>query len=148
MSWYLKRFGDLSLPELYGILLLRNQVFVVEQKCPYQDIDGYDANSWHLFVEDENENICACLRILDKGQTFEGISIGRLAVRRDKREHGLARKMVQKATDFVIGTLHENDIHIEAQVYIKNFYEKMGFKPCSEAFLEDGIPHIEMFLHR
>jgi ElaA protein len=148
VSWYLKKFGDLSLPELYGILLLRNQVFVVEQKCPYQDIDGYDASSWHLFVEDKNGNICACLRILDKGQTFEEISIGRLAVRRDKREHGLARKMVQKATDFVIGTLHENDIHIEAQVYIKSFYEKMGFKPCSEVFLEDGIPHIEMFLHR
>lgn len=69
-------------------------------------------------------------------------------MRRDKREHGLARKMVQKATDFVIGTLHENDIHIEAQVYIKNFYEEMGFKPCSDVFLEDGIPHIEMFLHR
>ncbi len=144
MKWFLKRFCDLTQPELYGILQLRNAVFIVEQACPYPDIDGHDIDSYHLFLEDNQNKICACCRILDKGQTFPEASIGRFVVRKDKRNGGLARQMLQKAITFIDQQMDEHVIKIEAQAYLKNFYMEMGFTPCSDRFLDDGIPHIEM----
>ncbi len=145
MNWTMKRFEELTLQEMYEILRLRNEVFVVEQKCPYQDIDDKDQNSFHLFAADGQGGIFAYLRILDKGQTFDEISIGRVIVREDKRGSGLAKEMLQTAIDFVEKELQEHQIRIEAQAHLSAFYGGAGFQPCSEVFLEDGIPHIEMF---
>lgn len=146
MEWFLKRFDDLSASELYDILCLRNAVFIVEQNCPYQDIDGRDCHSYHLFRKDGEGRVCAYLRILDKGQTFDEISIGRVVVRKDKRGTGLAGQMLRKAVAFVRESLQESRIKIEAQAYLKEFYRSLGFQPCSEVYLEDGIPHLEMIL--
>lgn len=144
MEWYIKRFDELTPSELYEILRLRNEVFIVEQNCPYQDIDGKDTHSYHLFGEEQG-GICAYLRILDQGQIFDETSIGRVIIRKEKRGTGLAKQMMRRAIDFVEQELHEHQIRIEAQAHLQNFYGEFGFVPCSEVFLEDGIPHIEMF---
>lgn len=146
MEWIIKRFDDLSPAELYEILSLRDQVFIVEQDCPYQDVDGKDPHSYHLFGKDSDGTICAYLRVLEKGQTFAEISIGRVLVRKDRRGAGLARQMLKKAVAFVHDRLRERAIRIEAQAYLKKFYMEIGFRPCSEVYLEDGIPHIEMVM--
>lgn len=148
MKWNLKRFDELSSLELYEILRLRNEVFIVEQKCPYQDIDEKDKNSYHLFLKDEQGAICAYLRILDKGQTFDEISIGRVIVRKNKRGAGLAKLMMQKAIGFIENILEEHKIRIEAQAHLQDFYSGVGFTPCSDVYLEDNIPHIEMVYRR
>jgi ElaA protein len=144
MEWLIKRFEELTLQELYDILRLRNSVFILEQKCPYQDIDGRDSHGYHLFLKDEDGKICAYLRILEKGQTFDEISIGRVIVRKDKRGAGLAKAMLLKAISFIRKRLNGKTIKIEAQAYLKEFYRKIGFEPYSDLYLEDDIPHIKM----
>jgi ElaA protein len=144
MKWYLKRFDDLLPQEVYDILQLRNEVFIVEQTCPYLDIDGKDMHSYHLFAKDEKNVICAYLRILDKGQTFDDLSIGRVIVRKEERGNGLAKQMLIKAIQFIETTLGIHQIRISAQAYLKDFYSEIGFTACSEVYLEDNIPHIEM----
>lgn len=144
MEWNLKRFDELSPLEVYKILRLRNEVFIVEQECPYQDIDDKDKYGYHLFAKDGNGEIYAYLRILDRGQTFDEISIGRVIIRKDKRGEGLAGQMMLKAIKFIENELEEHKIRIEAQAHLKKFYGGVGFQPCSEVYLEDGIPHIEM----
>lgn len=143
MEWLIRRFDELSRSELYEILRLRCEVFVVEQNCPYQDVDGRDESAYHLFARDGEGNLCACLRILDRGQTFPERSIGRVAVRRDRRGAGLAREMLRRAVRFVQQSGGE-DIRIGAQAYLLDFYREAGFVPCSDVYLEDGIPHVEM----
>ena len=143
MEWLIRRFDGLSRSELYEILRLRCEVFVVEQNCPYQDVDGRDESAYHLFARDGEGNLCACLRILDRGQTFPERSIGRVAVRRDCRGAGLAREMLRRALRFVRRSGGGN-VRIEAQAYLLEFYREAGFAPCSGVYLEDGIPHVEM----
>ena len=144
MEWNLKQFDQLSSLEVYEILRFRNEVFIVEQKCPYQDIDDKDKYSYHLFSKDEQGKICAYLRILDKGQTFDEISIGRVIIRKDKRGAGLAKQMMLKAIEFIESVLGEHKIRIGAQAHLRDFYRGVGFIPCSAVYLEDNIPHIEM----
>ncbi|XOQ45259.1 MAG: N-acetyltransferase domain-containing protein [Clostridium sp.] len=143
MDWSIKRFHELTTDELYEILRLRCEVFVVEQKCPYSDVDGKDKFAFHLFTRDSAGKICACLRILDRGQVFKERSIGRLLVRKDCRGRGLAREMLNRAIQFIQSSAREN-IRIEAQAYLQDFYSHAGFIPCSPIYLEDGIEHVEM----
>jgi len=144
MKWQIKRFDALLPSEVYEILRLRNEVFIVEQKCPYQDIDQKDQFSYHLFAKNEQGQIVAYLRILDKGQTFDDLSIGRVIVRKAERGTGLAKPMMLTAIEFIENTLSEHQIRISAQAHLQNFYRGVGFIPCSEVYLEDDIPHIEM----
>lgn len=143
MEWTVRRFEELSAAELYELLRLRCEVFVVEQQCPYQDVDGKDAAAYHLFARDGDGKICACLRILDPGQTFPERSIGRVLVRRDCRGAGLAREMMEQAVRFVKAS-GGGCIRIEAQAYLEAFYRSLGFSPCSGVYPEDGIPHLQM----
>lgn len=143
-SLTIKRFDQLTQIELYEILKLRNDIFIVEQNCPYHDIDGYDPQAYHLFGKDAEGHVCGCLRILNPGQTFEEAAIGRLVVRTDQRHTGIARRMVNRAIAFMQQELSETRIKIEAQEYLLRFYTSVGFQPCSEMFLEDGIPHVVM----
>jgi predicted GNAT family N-acyltransferase len=133
----------LTTKELYQLLKLRNEVFVVEQDCIYQDCDGKDIHSWHL-LEKESGHIAAYLRILPKGISHEEVSIGRVVVDPAFRGKGLARKMLLRAIDFIRYELHENTVRISAQVYLKAFYESLGFEVVSDVYLEDGIEHVEM----
>lgn len=143
MRIIIKKFPELNTEELYQILKLRSDIFVVEQKCIYSDCDDKDRNAYHLFIE-KNGNIQGYLRILEKGQTFDEIAIGRLVVREEYRGIGLARHMISKALVFVREYLHENVVKISAQQHLIEFYESLGFRVISDPYLEDGIPHIDM----
>ncbi|HCW52904.1 MAG TPA: GNAT family N-acetyltransferase [Clostridium sp.] len=143
MNWELKKFNELTLEEMYKILQLRNEVFIVEQNCLYQDIDDKDQKSYHLFCREE-EKIIACVRILEKGLSFDEIAIGRVCVSKDFRGKGIAREIMKKAIRFIEKELCGNSIKIQAQAYLIGFYESLGFKGISEEYLEDDIPHIDM----
>lgn len=144
MNLIIKRFEDLETLELYNILKLRSEIFVVEQECIYQDIDDKDKFAYHMFYKDDNGNIIAYLRILDIGQRFNSISIGRLVVKDSYRLKGLAKDIMKQAIDYIVINLKQNYIKISAQFHLKNFYGSLGFKKCSDVYLEDGIEHIEM----
>lgn len=142
MTVYVKHFTELELQELYEILSLRNGVFVVEQNCPYQDIDGRDEGAYHVYLKDEN-GIRAYLRVLPHGT--QEAAIGRvIAVERRK---GLATKALEVGIRTAKERFGARSIYLEAQTYARSLYEKQGFRQCGEEFLEDGIPHIPMRLY-
>jgi len=143
MNWNIKKFNELNIEEIYKILALRNEIFIVEQDCPYLDCDDKDLNSYHLFLR-ENGEIVSYLRILEKGVSYDEISIGRVAVKKSYRGKGISRKMMLKAIEFIENNLSENTIKIQAQAYLLDFYSSLGFKAISEEYLEDNIPHIDM----
>lgn len=143
MNWKIKRFQELTKEELYEIIKTRNEVFVIEQQCFYQECDGKDKNAYHLFAE-ENSKMIAYLRILEKGASYDEISIGRVLVCKDYRKKGLAKNMMLKAIEFIENELKEKSIRISAQEYLINFYKSLGFEKVSDVYLEDGIPHLEM----
>jgi ElaA protein len=139
----IKRFENLTTTELYEILRVRAEVFVVEQTCIYQDLDEKDKKAYHFFVE-EDRKVVAYLRVLDKGVSYPEISIGRVLVTEENRRKGLARELMEKAIDFIKKDLGENRIRISGQLYLQAFYESLGFQTVSEVYLEDDIPHVEM----
>ncbi len=144
MELVVKHFKELSLDELVDIYKLRVAVFVVEQQCPYQEIDDADKKAYHLYLKDEG-GIQAYARVLPAGTTFEEVSLGRVIA--IKRRCGLGSRIVNAAIDIAKGKFNAETIKIEAQVYAKRVYEKAGFVQVSEPFLEDGIPHILMELN-
>ncbi len=141
MELVVKHFKELSLEELVDIYKLRVAVFVVEQKCPYQEIDDADKKAYHLYLKDD-DGIQAYARVLPAGITFEEVSLGRVIA--IKRRCGLGSQIVNAAIDIAKEKFNAETIKIEAQVYAKGLYEKAGFVQISEPFLEDGIPHILM----
>lgn len=143
MKWNIKRFSNLEAKEMYEILKVRNDVFVVEQRCIYQDIDDKDKSAYHIFAMD-NDIVIAYLRVLEKGISYNEISIGRVLIDRNNRGKGLAKEIMLKAINFVETDLKEKVIRISAQEYLINFYSSLGFEIVSEAYLEDDIPHVEM----
>ncbi len=141
MELVVKHFSRLSAEELFEIYKLRVSVFVVEQKCPYQEVDDADCVAYHIRLKDE-DGIKAYARVLPPGVTFLTASIGRvIAV---KRHCGLGSKIVAAAIRVAETELHAEKITIEAQVHARSLYEKLGFRQTSEEFLEDGIPHMQM----
>lgn len=137
MELVIKRFGELSAQELYAILQARVDVFVVEQKCPYPEIDGRDDRAYHVYLKDE-EGIQAYLRVLEKG------AIGRVLAK--KRRQGLATQVLAAGIQVAKERLQAEKVVLEAQTYARGLYEKAGFVQTSAEFLEDGIPHIQMTL--
>ena len=143
MELMVKHFTELSAEELFEIYKLRVSVFVVEQKCPYQEIDDADKVAYHIWLRDE-KGIRAYARVLPQGAAFPTAAIGRvIAV---KRRCGLGSKIVACAIETAREKFSADQITIEAQVYARSLYEKAGFRQTSEEFLEDGIPHIQMQL--
>lgn len=141
MELVYKGFDELTNKELYEILKIRSSVFVVEQNCVYQDIDGIDLDSMHFFLE-EDENIYAYLRSFIKEEGV--IQIGRVLT--TKRREGLGQRLLKEAIEIITSTQKPSSIYLEAQSYAIKFYEKEGFKVISDQFLEDGIPHVKMLL--
>ena len=140
----IRRFGELTLRELYDILALRTAVFVVEQHCAYQDADGLDTAALHVFLT-EGGGIAAYLRVLPEGAVFpDAAAIGRVIARR--RGLGLGMEILSAGIGAARERLGAGRIRLEAQSYAQGFYEKAGFRRCSEEFLEDGIPHVQMVL--
>ncbi|NLY46943.1 MAG: GNAT family N-acetyltransferase [Tissierella sp.] len=143
MNYKLKKFSELTTDELYEILKIRAEIFIVEQKCLYQDIDSRDKLAYHLFFEDHNE-IVSYLRILEKGVSYHEVAIGRVVTRESHRKKGHSKELIQKAITFITDTLEETEIRLSAQLYAKKLYQSCGFRQASDIYLEDGIEHIEM----
>ncbi|MGX4500542.1 GNAT family N-acetyltransferase [Clostridioides difficile] len=143
----IKHFNDLSLDEFYEIAKSRYEVFACEQKIfSLNDYDDIDKSSYHIFLK-ENGSICAYARIIPKEySSYNDVSIGRVLVLSSHRRKGLAKQMMDCAIDFIKVNLHENNITLSAQTYIKNLYLSCGFKEISEVYDEAGIEHIKMRL--
>lgn len=143
MELIVKKFNELTNGELYDILKARVDIFIVEQNCPYPDIDGNDKDAVHVFLRDNNE-IKAYLRVLDKGVMSECPALGR--VFSTERRRGYASQVLVKGIEVAKEYFGAQSIYVEAQTYARSLYEKQGFRQISEEFLEDGIPHIKMLL--
>lgn len=143
IEWKIKRFEALSVQELYQLLKLRSEVFVVEQNCVYLDIDDKDQKAIHLFGEIEGR-IIAYVRIFKPNDYFENASIGRVVTHPDFRALKIGHELMQQAVNAIEEYFGEKQITISAQLYLKKFYESHGFTQTSEMYLEDDIPHIEM----
>ena len=143
MQWEIKAFDQLSLQELYTMLTLRTNVFVVEQACPYPELDGKDPNCLHL-LGTINGELVAYLRILPAGLIYDEVSIGRVVIKPSHRGKGLGRLMMEQAIHCITNEWKESQIKIGAQAYLEKFYQSLGFEPVSEVYLEDDIPHLDM----
>lgn len=143
LQWEIKRFEALSLSELYKLLQLRSEVFVVEQNCVYQDIDGKDEKALHLIGE-ENGEIVAYARLFKPKDYFDEASIGRVVVRETSRSKKLGHILMREAIQVIETHFDVTEITISAQLYLKHFYESHGFVQISDTYLEDDIPHIRM----
>ena len=141
MELTVKPYSELTAEELYGLLQLRVAVFVVEQACIYQDLDGKDRSALHVWATDE-QGVAGCLRVLPAGVQGETVAIGRV-VSRD-RGSGIGRLLMQAGIEAAQKHFGASVIRLEAQCYARGFYEKFGFRQISDEFLEDGIPHILM----
>lgn len=139
----LKSFQELSNEELYAILRLRAEVFVVEQNCPYLDMDNKDQKCHHLMVYDE-DRLAAYCRILPAGVSYDEISIGRVISAPSHRGTGVGKVVMQLGIRYCEELFGAGPIRIGAQVYAKPFYEALGFVAEGEEYLEDDIPHVEM----
>jgi ElaA protein len=143
IKWKIKRFEALSLNELYQLLRLRSEVFVVEQNCVYQDIDGKDGKALHLLGEFDGKIVAYC-RLFKSGDYFENASIGRVIIDANYRDKKWGHDMMREAIAGIQQHFGERKITISAQLYLQKFYESHGFVQTSATYLEDDIEHIEM----
>ena len=141
MIWEVKEWAELSTSEVENIFSLRSEVFVVEQDCVYQDIDGKDQKAKHVLGKKNNE-IVAYARIFKPGEYFKEASFGRAVVKKTERGKGVGDELVINCLE----NITEEEIKISAQSYLKDFYGKHGFKAEGKEYLEDGIPHTAMFI--
>jgi len=156
LRWHDRAFGELTVAQLYAIIALREQVFVVEQTCAYLDADGLDPASRHLWAESSDSDasgdpdasgkltqastIQAYLRIVPAGAKFEEISLGRIVTAPGARGTGLGRTLVRRG----LAAVGNSPVRIGAQAHLERFYGELGFHRVSEPYIEDGIPHIDM----
>lgn len=144
ITWKLKAFNELTPYELYAILRLRSEVFIVEQNCPYLDEDNKDQKAFHLMGWKDGL-LAAYTRLLPAGVSYPAMpSIGRVVTSPAARGTGIGRELMQVSIDKLYGLFGTGPIKIGAQLYLKKFYESLGFKQTDDGYLEDGIPHIEM----
>jgi len=138
-----KEFSELNIKELYDLLQLRSEVFVVEQDCVYQDIDGKDKKAHHVLGY-KNDQLVAYTRVFKPEDYFKKASIGRVVVKERERQHNYGYDIMKASISLIENDFNETKIVISAQTYLGNFYNKLGFREIGEEYLEDGIPHIKM----
>jgi len=144
INWSFKKFDNLTPDELYSVLQLRNEVFVVEQNCVFQDADNKDQGSYHLMGWN-NQVLVAYSRIVPAGIAYDSFpSIGRVVTSPKLRRTGIGKMLMQQSIEHLQKLLGQSSIKLGAQLYLKNFYESFGFVQSSDVYMEDGIPHIEM----
>jgi ElaA protein len=143
MHFEFKPFTELTNEELYDIFQLRSEIFVVEQNCVYNDLDGLDKQAVHQFSRKDGEMV-AYSRLLKPGTRFPEFSIGRVVVKESVRGTGLGKQMMVEAINFILNEWDAKRIKISAQRYLQNFYENLGFEVVTNEYLEDGIPHVGM----
>ena len=141
--WKIKSFNELSVPELYSIIKARVDVFVVEQDCPYPDLDDYDQKALHLWAENDGEVLAYC-RLFNKGIKYEETSIGRVLTTENGRGKNLGKQLLSYAVETIENRFRTSEIRISAQDYLLRFYGYYGFQDTGKKYLEDNIPHTEM----
>jgi ElaA protein len=146
VSWHNRTWSEITAEELYNLLKLRINVFVVEQNCPYPECDDKDKKSIHLFACDESGEVHACLRIVEAGVSYNEISIGRVATSLSSRGTGLGKELMARGIELIRERYGAIPVRISAQLYLQKFYESFGFVAEGEVYPEDDIPHIEMAL--
>lgn len=144
MKINIKHFSALSAKEFHDILQLRIDVFVVEQNCPYPELDGKDLDAYHFIGNNKEGETVATCRILPKGISYSELSIGRFATAKKIRQEGLGLEMMEEVLKFMEVQFGKEAIRISAQKYLVNFYSKFGFISTGKEYLEDDIPHVEM----
>jgi ElaA protein len=143
INWTVKKFEELSVHELYAILRLRSEIFVVEQNCVFQDMDNKDQFSYHLMGW-ENNALIAYTRLIPPGKVYEFASIGRVVTSQAARGSGIGKQLMEKSIEEAEKLFGKLPIKIGAQLYLREFYNSFGFKQSSDIYDEDGIDHIEM----
>ena len=143
IDFTIKTFSELSSEDIYEMLRLRSEVFVVEQDCVYQDIDNKDQKAYHV-LGFKNNQLIAYSRIFDAGDYFEFPSIGRIVVKEEERKFKYGHELVDTSIQYITQNFQEKNILISAQTYLTKFYNSHGFHQKGERYLEDGIPHIKM----
>ncbi len=143
LTWKRLSYKDLSVDQLYNILQLRSEVFVVEQDCVYQDIDLKDQKAYHILGYDNN-NLVAYSRVFKPGDYLKEASIGRVLVKQKDRKYGYGHDLMKESIAKIVEDFNTTIIHISAQTYLEKFYNSHGFVKNGDGYLEDGIPHIKM----
>jgi len=144
ITYVTKAFEELSTQDYHDILHLRTAIFVVEQDCPYQEVDDKDPLSYHLFGKNKKGEVIAVTRIVPQGISYKEISIGRVAIKKEYRGKGLAHELIKETLNFIENKWGKQSIRISAQEHLKNYYTKHGFQQVGKMYLEDNIPHVEM----
>ncbi|MBT8233054.1 MAG: GNAT family N-acetyltransferase [Saprospiraceae bacterium] len=146
LTYHCLPFDQLSTHDLYNILRLRQEIFIVEQNCPYLDADGKDVDAFHILIKNE-EDLIAYTRLLPKGISYEDYaSIGRVVNKKGNRGHGLGKKLMEYSIEKTKEHYPNSDIKISAQTYLNDFYGNLGFVKIGDSYLEDDIPHQAMIL--
>lgn len=141
MNYQVKTFDELTTKEFYMLVKKRIAVFVVEQNCPYQEVDEIDPEALHTFLTDEQGNVAAYTRIYKEE---DAVHFGRVLVAKEHRQSGLGKQIVQRTLEVIEQKYPNTPIIIGAQDYLRSFYESFGFNAISDVYLEDDIPHIDM----
>lgn len=143
LKWRIKSFDELTVKELFEVYYLRQEVFVVEQDCPYQDADNKDLKSYHLMGYEQGE-LVAYLRVVEPGVSYKEVSIGRVVTKESARRKGIGSLLMNKGREEIEEIYGSVPIRISAQKYLKAFYESLGYNFTGKEYLEDNIPHLEM----
>lgn len=144
LNWIIKSFDELTTKELYQLLQLRQEVFVVEQTCPYLDADGLDDQAFHLYALDANGSMVAYARLFAANEATPYSRIGRVISAGTVRRQGLGRELMRRAIDWCHTHYPDMPIRLGAQVYLRAFYRSFEFREIGDDYLEDGIPHVDM----
>lgn len=144
IKWICKKFEDLTNRELYDLMVIRQEVFTVEQNCAYLDADGKDLNSWHVLGYDEQMKPAACSRIVYPGISYKEASVGRVATALAHRRNGTGKELMRETMKQLEAIYGKVPVRISAQTYLLKFYSLFGFESTGKEYLEDGIPHTEM----
>lgn len=148
MRWTFKRYEDLSLDEFHDIVQLRINIFVVEQNCPYPELDDKDKIAYHFFGITDDGQIVAYTRIFEPGSYFNEAAIGRVVVHRDYRRNKIGFELMSRSIDEINNLFDSPVIRIGAQTHLQKFYESLGFISTGQNYIEDGIPHVYMLLKK
>jgi ElaA protein len=148
MQWILKKFHDLTVDEFHDILQLRINIFVVEQNCPYPELDDRDKIAFHFFGINKENKIIAYTRIFKPGDYYEEAAFGRVAVHQDYRNQKIGFQLVEQTIIEIHKLFGNINIKIGAQTYLNNFYQSFGFHQVGDDYIEDGIPHIHMLINK
>ncbi|MDG2454386.1 MAG: GNAT family N-acetyltransferase [Bacteroidia bacterium] len=143
VHWTIKHFNELTALEHHHIIALRTAIFVVEQDCPYQEVDHKDLHSYHVWGTREDK-VVAVIRIVEPGISYPEISLGRVAVAKDYRGTNVSNELMTQSIAFVEEKLGKQAIRISAQEHLQRFYHRFNFTTVSTMYLEDDIPHVEM----